>query len=54
MVRSIVIPKVIKDQDLAWSYELVRFKALEVFCPLCDGYHKDNTFCQMPMEGNLS
>ena len=54
MAKSIVIPIVIKEQDLAWSYELARFNAVEVFCPMCDGYHQDNTFCQMPTEGNLS
>lgn len=24
-----------------------------VFCPMCDDWHENNTFCQMSMEGGL-
>jgi hypothetical protein len=40
------------------QYPLLRINREEVkgdnvFCPMCDDWHENNTFCQMSMEGGL-
>jgi hypothetical protein len=43
-VRSIDLP-VNKKQ---WEFELERFKGKEIFCPMCEVWHEDNSLCQVP------
>ena len=36
-----------QDCDFAeWNYQIKRFYGDEVYCPMCDAFHKNNTFCQ--------
>lgn len=40
------------------QYPLLRIsreetKGNDVFCPMCEIWHENNTFCQMTMEGGL-
>ncbi len=39
-----------KQESLNWKFELERFYAGNIFCPMCDIEHENNTFCQMNME----
>jgi hypothetical protein len=35
----------------AWKHEVTRFSGSQVFCPMCEVWHQNNTLCQMPMDG---
>jgi len=43
----------ISQLDTALQDNVVIFRndGTEVFCPLCEIWHENNTFCQMSMEG---
>lgn len=48
--------KLDESQQKLWEYELERFRATGQ-CPLCNGQHGNNTFCQAywnnPLDGGL-
>lgn len=33
---------------LKWNFEVMRFNGSDVFCPMCEDWHENNTYCQMP------
>jgi hypothetical protein len=39
--------------DVMQEYELIRLNVSNVFCPMCEVWHENNTFCQIPTEGGL-
>jgi len=34
------------SSNLKWNFELERFKKDQVFCPMCEIWHINNTLCQ--------
>ena len=38
-------------QSPLWIDGSVVIKGDQVFCPMCEEWHKNNSLCQMPMEG---
>ena len=52
MRRSSIGDYILKSQEKLWEFELERFTGKgQVFCPICEIWHKNNTLCQMPTEG---
>jgi hypothetical protein len=31
---------------LEWKYQLERFRKNQMWCPMCEDWHADNTMCQ--------
>jgi len=47
MMKKSVAPIIDQaQQDPLWTFELVRFKGDQVFCPMCEDWHLNNTNCQ--------
>lgn len=36
----------VKQDTVQWNYELERFYKDSVFCPMCEVWHENNTWCQ--------
>lgn len=39
-----------KQDHWIWNNPVL-IKGNEVFCPMCEIWHENNSLCQMPMEG---
>lgn len=48
MNESIVTHVVDQKQPLAWTDGLNWYKGEQVFCPMCEDWHENNTWCQAP------
>lgn len=46
LVNSIDTVTSEKQYDSLWNFELSRFKGDQVFCPMCEDWHINNSACQ--------
>jgi len=52
MSANSICDPILESQQKLSEFELERFTGKgQVFCPMCEEWHKNNSLCQMPMEG---